>query len=134
MAKVKYGTPEFYKLWAETLSNDKIMNEANMNETWAHIFNDKIKDDGTPLTYICTWKDGKVTVKEGNADDPADFKFKSDMATWAGVVSGKINSQKATVTGKYKIEGPFSKMMKNVKALGHMADIVKVLDVDWDVK
>jgi hypothetical protein len=131
MAKVKYATQAYYDLWSKAMSDDKIMNEANMTEKWAYIFTDKPTDTG-PMTWIATWDHGKVSVKPGNAEEPVDFKFKADYITWAGVIQGTINAQKASVTGKYKIEGPFSKMMKNVKALGHMADLAKALpDVEY---
>lgn len=132
MAKVKYGTQEYYDVWSKTMSEDKVMNDAGMTEKWAYIFTDQMKDDGTPKTFIATWDHGKVSVKEGNQDEPVDFKFKADLKTWSGVIQGTINAQKASVTGKYKIEGPFSKMMKNIKALGRMTDLAKAIpDVEY---
>ncbi len=132
MAKVKYGTQAYYDLWAKTMSNDPIMKAGSLTEKWAYVFTDKITDFGTPLTFIATWDNGNVTVKEGNLNDPVDFKFLGDYVTWAGVVQGTINAQKATVTGKYKIEGPFSKMMKNIKTITRMAELAKNLpDVEY---
>lgn len=132
LANIKFGTQEYYDYWAKTMNEDKVMNDANMTKKWAYIFIDKIKNDGTPLTFIATWDHGKVSVEEGNSDEPVDFKFKSDYKTWAEVTRASLNPLKATITGKFEVEGSFSKITKDSKALGHMAELAKNLkDVEY---
>lgn len=131
MEKVKFGSQEYYNLWAKTMNEDRIMNEANMNEKWSYVFTDKIKEDGTPLTFIAAWDHGKVSVREGNPAESVDFKFKSDYRTWSDVVRGMLNSETARVTGRFIVEGSFSKMMVFYEALRHMGKLAKNLDVEY---
>lgn len=131
MSKVKYATQEYYDLWAQTMSNDELVNNAKMTEKWAYVFLDKPTETG-PMTWIATWDQGIVYVKEGNSSESVDFKFKSDYKTWSQIIQGMLNPEKATVSGRFFVEGSFTRMMLNFGPLKYMARLAKnIKDVEY---
>jgi putative sterol carrier protein len=126
LAKLKFGTLEFYKAWQERVNKNEEIAKTGLTSKLAYVFSDKKTDVGTPLTFIITWENGKITeVREGTPDEPVEFKFTGDYKTWVGIISGTIDATRAMVTGKYKMEGPMSKMLKLMKPFQAAINIQK---------
>jgi len=132
LTKVKYATMDYFKLLQEAINKDPIFTNSDYTSTWAYIFTDKTTETGLPLTYILTWENGRLKdVRLGTPDEMTEYKFKADYKTWTELVQGKLDASRAMFTGKYKMEGPMSKLMKYSKVLGHLTDVTKTLDVEY---
>lgn len=132
MEKIRYATHEYFEMLKEAVNKDEAFKSSDFTSTWAYIYKDKTTDEGLPLTYIISWENGKIVdVKEGKPEENVEFKFIATYDTWSKIVQGKINIMSAMMTGKYKIEGPTSKLMKYSKVLSRLTEITKSLQVEY---
>ncbi|MEM1530422.1 MAG: SCP2 sterol-binding domain-containing protein [Candidatus Bathyarchaeia archaeon] len=129
LGKVKYATREYFEMLKDAVNRDDAFKSSDFTSTWAYIFKDKITDENLPLTYIISWENGKiVNVREGKPDENVELKFIATYDTWAKIIQGKMNVMSAMMTGKYKIEGPTSKLMKYSQVLSRLTEITKALE------
>lgn len=77
---------------------------------WNAIVQFKISGDGGGDWYV-TVKDKQVQVNPGAAEN-ATATLETDAETYVGVTTGTVNAQTAFFTGKIKIAGNMSDIMK----------------------
>lgn len=51
------------------------------------------------------------------ADEPAEITLHADLATFRGMLEGRVNPMTAFMTGKLRVEGPMGLAMKLGKAM-----------------
>ena len=62
-------------------------------------------------------EDGKCTFHEGPADSPSVF-IKTPADVWLAIAKGEMDGQQAFMSGKYKVEGDLSLLMKLSQLFG----------------
>lgn len=67
--------------------------------------------------WNAVFSDGAVQVHEGAADN-ADTTLSAKASDWLDIVNGKLNGQMAFLTGKLKIKGDMSLVMKLQSLMG----------------
>ena len=85
---------------------------------------------GSDSSYYVKVTDGTAIIKIGTIRK-ADVTVSTDYATAAAISRSDLNIQTAFFSGKLKVAGNLAKLMLHQAALGHLADAVSTLDVDY---
>ena len=85
---------------------------------------------GSDVSYYVRVTDGGAAIKLGTIKK-ADVSVTTDYATAAAISKGEMNIQTAFFSGRLKVSGNLAKLMLHQTALGHLADAVSSLDVDY---
>ena len=85
---------------------------------------------GSDTRYYIKVTDGSAAIKIGAIRKP-DVSVTTDYTTAAAISKGNLNIQTAFFSGKLKVAGNLAKLMLHQAALGHLADAVSSLDVDY---
>ena len=82
------------------------------NKSMAITFNDIDK------TYVSFITEGKPSDPELRAIDNADVWIRTDTATFIGIMHGEVSGMKAYTSGKLKIKGAMTDLLKLQKLMG----------------
>lgn len=77
---------------------------------WAATVQFKISGEGGG-NWVLTVKDKQCETKEGEAENPT-ATVETDAETWVGISTGEVNGQQAFFSGKLRIQGNMSDVMK----------------------
>ena len=86
--------------------------------------------DGADVSYYIKVANGVAAIKIG-AVKKADISVTTDYTVATAISKGRLNVQTAFFSGKLKVSGNFAKLMLHQSALGHLADAVSTLDIDY---
>lgn len=124
---VQFFTREFFEELAERLNGD---------EEW----NRKAGDLNTRIIATCNDRDisvmldianGKITVKDTAPDDPSDFKFEGDYASWEKTGRGEADLQTLVMTGKMRFKGSMSKIMSMMGQLNRLVAVIREMPKEF---
>ena len=118
----KFGTVEFYEAMGDMLNNDPEWAEVGKKLSYSMVY-----VYGAPLQreFYVTFDEGRVTeVREaGDGDaDQADFVVSGAPDVWRGVFQKEINPTAALTTGKLKVKGKMTTLLKNMSAFSYVVD------------
>jgi putative sterol carrier protein len=85
---------------------------AKWNKSMAVTFNDIEK------TYVSDITAGVPNDPEAKDIDKSDIWIKVDSGTWIGIMTGEISGMKAYTSGKLKIKGKMTDLLKLQKLMG----------------
>lgn len=103
----------FKKLLGNFQANEQnIKRFSKWNKSMAITFTDFDK------TYISTVTEGKPSDPELQSIDSADVWIRTDSATFIGIMNGSISGMKAYTSGKLKIKGAMTDLLKLQKLMG----------------
>ena len=119
---VKFGTVEFYEAMADMLNNDPEWAEIGKKLSYSMVY-----VFGAPVDkeFSVVFDEGRVTeVREaGHGDaDKADFVVSGAPDVWRGVFEKAINPTAALTTGKLKVKGKMTTLLKNMSAFSYVVD------------
>ena len=99
MASVKEALEELVKKFDSDAAKD-----------WDRVIQITIAGEGGGAWHIVV-KDQKCSLHEGEHGSP-DLKLDTDVDTWTGLLSGKVDGMSAYMSGQLKAEGDMSDLMK----------------------
>ena len=85
---------------------------------------------GPDTFYYVKVANGSAAIKMGSVKK-ADILVTTDYAVAAAISKGELNVQTAFFAGKLKVAGSLAKLMLHQGALGHMAEAVSTLEIDY---
>lgn len=118
---VRFFTEEFFEQMAERLNADVEW----MKKTGG--LNTKIVATCTDrdLSVLIEIQQGMVTTKRTSPEEPADFKFEGDYASWQKAGKGEADLQTLTMTGKIRFKGSMSKIMAMFSQLNRLVAVLR---------
>lgn len=130
MGKIKFATQEFADLFKNSLNSNP--NYKKSAAKWEGelilIFkaeNKHLKED------VRLWLDlyhGECRAARFLLNDeqaPHEFTISAKESAWNDLIRGKIDGNKALLTGKFKIRGNLSKLMRYPRAAGYIIKYLK---------
>ena len=61
-------------------------------------------------------------------DEKSDFVLGAKYATWKGIINGEMDSMKAMMTGKIKVQGKLTALLKQAKASDALIKVQQSID------
>ena len=61
-------------------------------------------------------------------DEESDFVLSAKYATWKGIINGEMDSMKAMMTGKIKVQGKIAALLKQAKASDALIKVQQKMD------
>lgn len=123
---MKFLTDEWAAAVTEALRADEnFKNSANLSLQFV------VTDgpDGDATFYMDATGDEPIQAM-GTMEDP-DVTITSTYENASKIFKGELNTQMAFMTGKIKVAGNMAKLMTQQAALGHYANAVSKLDVEY---
>ena len=119
---VKFGTVDFYQAMADQLNSDPAWPEIgkDLDYTMVYVFTEPVNK-----SFFAVFGDGKVTgVREASEADAenVDFVITGPPDVWRGIFEKKINPTAALTTGKMKVKGKMTTLLKNMKAFSYVIE------------
>ena len=92
----------------------------------------EVKDTphGSDVSYYVKVAEGAAAVKIGSLRKP-NASITTDYATAAAISKGELPLQTAFFSGRLKAAGNLAKLISHQSALGHLADAVSSLEIDY---
>lgn len=123
-----FATVGFYQALAESLNSDPSWLEMASPISYSMIYG-----YGPPVDkgFFVRFEEGKVTeVCELNSADEreADFVITGNTEHWLAVLQRSLNPNVAMMTGKLKIKGPQSVLVRYMKPFSYLLDKMTELD------
>jgi hypothetical protein len=125
---VEFGTVGFYEAMAETLNDDPVWADKGKDLTYTMVY-----AYGPPVDaeFLVRFELGRIVmVREaapGDAD-AVDAVISGAADVWRGIFEGRINPTVALATGKMKLKGNKTKLLKNMAAFTYVIDTMKRLE------
>ena len=86
--------------------------------------------DGGEAAYYVKVREGAAAVEIGALRKP-DVSVAVDYRTAAALSKGELALQTAFFSGRLKVSGNLAKLISHQSALGHLAEAVSSLDIDY---
>ena len=127
---VKFLSPEWAQAATDALSEHTGFSSAIEGIDLALQFEVVDTPHGPGTSYYVTVADGSAAIKMGAARR-ADISVTTDYAVAAAISKGDLNVQMAFFAGKLKVAGKLAKLMLHQEALGHLAQAVSTLEIEY---
>jgi putative sterol carrier protein len=127
---VTFGTVDFYQAMADQLNNDPAWSDIgkDLDYTMVYVFTEPVNK-----SFYAVFGGGKVTgVREATeADaDHVDFVITGPPDVWRGIFEKKVNPTAALTTGKMKVKGKMTTLLKNLKAFSYIIEAMTRVDFE----
>ncbi len=127
---VKFGTVDFYQAMADQLNNDPAWSEIgkDLDYTMVYVFTEPVNK-----SFYAVFDQGKVTgVREATEADAeaVDFVITGPPDVWRGIFEKTINPTAALTTGKMKVKGKMTTLLKNMKAFSYVIEAMTKVDFE----
>lgn len=126
--RIVFGTLGFYEAMANALNNDPVWLEkgAALKATMIYQY-------GAPVDkfFYLNFAEGKVTdVTElvSAEERPAEYVVSGSADAWKAVLRKEIKPATAMATGKLKVKGKQTYLLKNMAAFTYVLDVMTTLD------
>lgn len=126
--RIVFGTLEFYEAMANALNNDPVWLEkgAALKATMIYHY-------GPPVDkyFYLNFAEGKVTdvAELTSAEErPAEYVISGSGDAWKAVLRKEVKPATAMATGKLKVKGKQTYLLKNMSAFTHVLDVMTTLD------
>jgi putative sterol carrier protein len=132
LAKLKYGTFDFFNAWKDEVNKDEAMARSKLTTTLAYVYSDRRGAKGQALTYIFNFNNGKITdLREGSPDEKVEIKFTANYDIWVKIIKGELNPMTAIMQGTYEMDAPMERISAYQAGLSRTAELIKEMDVDF---
>ena len=127
---VKFGTVDFYQAMADQLNTDPAWPEIgkDLDYTMVYVFTEPVNK-----SFYAVFGEGKVTgvrdATEGDAE-AVDFVITGPPDVWRGIFEKTINPTAALTTGKMKVKGKMTALLKNMKAFSYVIEAMTKVDFE----
>ena len=127
---VTFGTVDFYQAMADQLNNDPAWSEIgkDLDYTMVYVFTEPVNKK-----FYAVFGQGKVTgVREATEADAeaVDFVITGPPDVWRGIFEKTINPTAALTTGKMKVKGKMTTLLKNMKAFSYVIEAMTKVDFE----
>ena len=127
---VTFGTVDFYQAMADQLNTDPAWPEIgkDLDYTMVYVFTEPVNK-----SFYAVFGQGKVTgVREATEADAeaVDFVITGPPDVWRGIFEKKINPTAALTTGKMKVTGKMTTLLKNMKAFSYVIEAMTKVDFE----
>ena len=127
---VKFGTVHFYQAMADQLNNDPAWPEIGQDLSYSMVY---VFTEPVDKRFYAVFDGGKVTgVREATEADAeaVDFVITGPPDVWRGIFEKKINPTAALTTGKMKVKGKMTALLKNMKAFSYVIEAMTRVDFE----
>jgi hypothetical protein len=125
---VQFGTLGFYQKMAEALNVDPEWVEKGKPLSCAMVF---VYGPPVDRNFYVSFDAGKVTDVAELAsveERPAEFVITGTGEAWRAVLRREVKPATAMATGKLKVKGRQTYLLKNMAAFSHILDVMTRLD------
>lgn len=123
-----FGTVSVYEAMADRLTADPEWADKGTEITYSMIYN-YLPPIGK--AFFVNFDQGKVIEVEELAsvdDRPADFVISGEPPVWRGVLRSEIKPTVAIATGKLKVKGKQTTLLKHMHAFSHILKVMTEID------
>jgi hypothetical protein len=124
----EFGTVEFYQAMADVLNADPVWAEKGKPLTCSMVY-----VYGPPIgrNFFLNFVEGHISeVAEIASPDarPAEFVITGTGDAWKAVLRAEVKPATAMATGKLKVKGKQTFLLKNMGAFSHILDVMTKID------
>lgn len=127
---VQFGTVDFYQAMADQLNSDPAWADIGQDLSYKMVY---VFTEPVDKSFYAEFDEGKVTgVREATAADSenVDFAITGPPDIWRGIFEKKINPTAALTTGKMKVKGKMTVLLKNMKAFSYVIEAMTKVDFE----
>jgi hypothetical protein len=127
-----FGTLSLYQAMADALNNDALWAEKGANITASMVYS--FLPPIGKLFYL-NYDHGKITeVAELISEDerPADYVISGSPDAWRAVFKKELKPTTAMATGKLKVQGKQTYLLRNMSAFSYILEVMTGLDPVYD--
>jgi hypothetical protein len=127
-----FGTLSLYQAMADALNDDPLWAEKGANITASMVYS--FLPPIGKLFYL-NYDHGKITeVAELDSEDerPADYVISGSPDVWRAVFQKELKPTTAMATGKLKVKGKQTYLLKNMSAFSYILEVMTGLDPVYD--
>jgi putative sterol carrier protein len=126
-----FGTLGFYQEVADALNSDPAWLEMATPITYSMIY---FYDLPINKAFFINFDQGKITevAQLASADErPADFVITGPPDAWKAVIQKSLTPTAAMATGKLKVQGKQTILLRHMKKFSYLIDKMTTLDTDF---
>lgn len=127
-----FGTPDFFELLQGLMEEDAVWQAkaSGLTVSMVYLY-------GPPMNraMFVRFEAGKLVEYEAvsPADPPAsEITISANGAVWKAIVDQELKPTLAMATGKVKVKGKQTLLLKNMAAFGRLMELQTTLDVSYD--
>ena len=127
-----FGTLSLYQAMADALNSDPVWTEKGANITASMVYN--FLPPIGKLFYL-NYDQGKITeVAElaSEEEKPADYVISGTPDVWRSIFKKELKPTTAMATGKLKVKGKQTYLLKNMAAFSYILEVMTGLDPVYD--
>lgn len=127
----QFGSVNFYKAVADDLNSDSVWLEMATPITYTMVF---VYEEPVNKMFLIRFDQGRIeeTYELESLDGvSADFVINGKPESWAGVIRKEINPNVAMATGKLKINGKQTVLLRHMKKFAYMIDKMTQVEADF---
>jgi len=127
---VKFGTVDFYQAMADQLNNDPAWKDIGQNLSYSMVY---VLTEPVDKRFYAVFDEGKVSgVREATEADAegVDFVITGPPDVWRGIFEKRINPTAALTTGKMKVKGKMTTLLKNMSAFSYVIEAMTKVDFE----
>ncbi len=129
--KPVFGTVGFYQAVADDLNADETWLEMAKPITYTMVF---VYEEPINKNFSLRFEAGRIT-EVSEVEDPqqvgADFVINGKPAAWRGLIKKELDPNSAMATGKVKIDGKQTVLLRHMKKFSYMIDKMTSIDADF---
>lgn len=127
---VKFGTVDFYQAMADQLNNDPAWKDIGKDLSYKMVY---VFTEPVDKRFYAVFEEGRVSgVREATEADTeqVDFVITGPPDVWRGIFEKTINPTAALTTGKMKVKGKMTTLLKNMKAFSYVIEAMTKVDFE----
>ncbi|HEX9684091.1 MAG TPA: SCP2 sterol-binding domain-containing protein [Acidimicrobiales bacterium] len=126
--KPHFGTLNYFEALANEMNNDPEWLAMATPMTYTMVY-----DYGEPVNkiFVMDFKEGRIdSFRELQSVDEveADFTFTGPGSVWAAVIKKDLSPTVAMATGKLKVDGPQTVLLRHMKKFAYLNDKMANMD------
>jgi SCP-2 sterol transfer family len=126
--KPEFGTLGYFEALAAEMNSDQKWLEMakSITFTWAYRYEPPID-----RVFFMRFEGGRIVevCELGSLDErPTDFTFSAKPEHWAAVISRTLNPTTAMATGKIKVTGSQTSLIRNMRKLSYLNEKMSGMD------
>lgn len=125
----EFGTVEVYEEMAKLINDDQQWAELGKAISYRMVF---VYKEPVSKSFYLNFDEGKLidTREIGSPEaEPADFILTAAPETWRAVLEKKTKVTVALTTGKVKVRGDLSILMKHMKAFNYVLEAMTQVEL-----
>jgi putative sterol carrier protein len=127
-----FGTLGFYEAMAEALANDAEWAEKGANVKASMVYHYQPPLDRYFFVDFDHGKVGDVSELSSSDERPADYVISGSPDAWKAVLTQQVKPATAMATGKLKVKGKQTYLLKNMAAFSRILVVMASLDPVYD--